>query len=422
MGSQPDGRRRLWIGGAVVAIVAGVAVAVFARGHRVRPDEELNAATDALRHHDPAAARIHLDRVLAENPTDRRALLLAAQAARRADDCAQAERLLTALDQGSRLSTAAEFEWLLLGVQQGDFGTEEARLRSDVDRHDPSTPEILEAMAKGYEATVQFPDALLALDALIEREPGNVPARVVRGRVRARIRQFDGAEDDLRAAVRQAPESAQAHLTLAAVLNRRGHTREAIYHFEIGRQTRPNDVAARLGLARAFADGANLPSAERTLDELLNDDPDHPDALVERARIALRQNRSADAEPLLARAIAVAPWHRDGHRLYLLALRDLGRTDAVAQEEARLAKLTAEDGFAGRLKLRARDNRDDVGTRWELYQWAVRNGDREESLAWLTEVLRADPNHAAARAAIADHFEKASQPRRSAKYRAGGRS
>jgi tetratricopeptide (TPR) repeat protein len=420
MGSQP-GRRRLWLGGAAVVIIAGVAVAVFARGHRLDPDEELTAAADALRRHDPAAARAHAERVLAESPNDPRALLLAAQAARRSDACADAERYLTALERVSRPTFTSELEWRLLGVQQGDFGGDEARLRADVDRRDPSSPEILEALGKGYEVAYRFPEAMEALDALIAREPGHVPARLVRGRVEARVRQLDAAEDDMRKAVEQAPDNPDAHLALADLLNRRGHTREAIYHFELGRRSRPDDPAARLGLARALADAADLPGAERTLDDLLAHHPDHPDALVDRARLALRQKRSGEAEPLLAHAVAVAPWHRDAHRLHLMTLKDLGRTEAAARAEARLAELTAEDGLAGRLKLRARDDSRDVEARWELWLWGQRNGD-PEGFAWLTEVLRINPTHAAARAAMADSFERAGQPRRAAMHRGNGPS
>ena len=164
----------------------------------------------------------------------------------------------------SRPTFTSELEWRLLGVQQGDFGGDEARLRADVDRRDPSSPEILEALGKGYEVAYRFPEALKALDALIALEPGHVPARLVLGRIEARVRQLDAAEDDLRKAVERAPDNPDAHLALADLLNRRGHTREAIYHFELGRRSRPDDPAARLGLARALADAADLPGAERS--------------------------------------------------------------------------------------------------------------------------------------------------------------
>jgi hypothetical protein len=131
----------------------------------------------------------------------------------------------------------------------------------------------------------------------------------------------------------------------------------------------------------------------------------------------LRHKDPAAAEPFLARAVRTAPWHRDAHRLQLAALKDLGRAEEAARCEARIAELTAEDGGGGRLKLRARDNPGDVAVRWELWQWSKRNGQIGEGIAWLTEVLRAEPKHPGAHAALAEYFETAGQPRRAALHR-----
>ena len=49
--------------------------------------------------------------------------------------------------------------------------------------------------------------------------------------------------------------------------------------------------------------------------------------------------------------------------------------------------------------------------------WSLRNGQEPEGFAWLTEILRAAPKHAQAHAALADHFERAGQPRRAALHR-----
>ena len=78
--------------------------------------------------------------MLSVSPTDPRALLLSAQAARRLNACADAEGFLTKLDGGREPSLASQLEWTLLGVQQGDFGDAEPRLQRMVDGRDPSTP------------------------------------------------------------------------------------------------------------------------------------------------------------------------------------------------------------------------------------------------------------------------------------------
>jgi tetratricopeptide (TPR) repeat protein len=377
----------------------------------------IGAAEDDLRRHDPAAARARLDRYLARHPGDAHALFLAAQAARRADAFADAERFLTAFEEVSGPTDAFKQEWVLLGAQQGDFAGQEQRLRTDAGRNSPDTPAVLEALAKGYTAAFRWPDALAALDRLLTLEPDHAVGLTVRGTIADRLRRPDDAEKDFRRAVELTPDNPAARLALADHLTRRGHTREAVQNYELVLQARPGDRAALLGLARALFDASDLDGVQRRLDELLTANPGHADALADRGRLELRRERPADAEPFLRKAITAAPWHRDAHRLLLLALRELKRTEDAARCEVRLAELTAEDGVLGRLKVRARDNPGDVAVRWELWQWSQKAGLIAEGIAWLTEVLRAEPRHPGAHAALADYFEAAGQPRRAAQHR-----
>jgi Tfp pilus assembly protein PilF len=413
--TDPARRRRLAIWAACGLAVVGLAAVVS--WLVVWPALELEAAERALRRNDPAAARGYLDRYLARRPGDGRALLLGARAARRADANADAERLLTAAEQAAGTTDDSRLEWALLGAQQGDFAGEEDRLRSAVDRNHPDAVLILEALAKGYDAAYRWPEAVGALGKLLELDPDHVPARLLRGTIADRIRRPETAEEDFRRAVDLAPDSAAAHIALAGLLARRGHTREAIAHYELALKSRPADPAVRIGLARTLVDNADPAGAERQLDEVLAADPDHADALVERGRLALRQKRPAEAEPFLARAVRAAPWHREGLRLHVAALKELGRSEEAARCEARIAELTAEDGISGRLRLHARDNPGDTAVRWDLWQWSLRNGQEAEGFAWLTEILRAAPKDARANAALADHFERAGQPRRAALHR-----
>jgi tetratricopeptide (TPR) repeat protein len=387
-------------------------------GRLLWPSSELEAAERALRRNDPSAARTHLDHYLARRPGYDRALLLAARAARRADACADAERFLTAYEDEAGPSDASRLEWVLLGAQQGDFAGEEQWLQTALVNNHPESVAIMEASAKGCAVNYRWPEAIAILNGLLARNPGHLPALVLRGTVQDRMQPSEKSEEDFRRAVDLAPNSAAAHAALAGLLNRRGYTREAVAHYELALRERPADPALLLGLARAHADAARLDEAQKRLDELLAADPDSADALVERGRLALRRGRAAEAEPFLARAVRVTPWHRAGHQLHLLALKDLGRADDAARCEAKVAELRAEDGVGGQLRLRVRDTPGDAAVRWDLYQWCRRNGQSDEALALLNEVVRFAPRHAGAHAALADHFERAGQPRRAALHRA----
>jgi Tfp pilus assembly protein PilF len=95
----------------------------------------------------------------------------------------------------------------------------------------------------------------------------------------------------------------------------------------------------------------------------------------------------------------------------------LGRGDAAVKCESRIAEHAREDGIGGKLKLRARDAPRDTEVRMELWDWSVRNGQTAEGVAWLAEILRADPKHRAAHAAFAENFDRAGQPRRARQHR-----
>jgi tetratricopeptide (TPR) repeat protein len=408
--------RRLAVWVACALVLAGLGVALAQRF--VWPGLELDAAEEELRQNEPAAARARLERHLARWPDDGRALLLAAQAARRADACADAEQFLTRAEAASGTTDASRLEWSLLGAQQGDFADEEKRLRSAGGRNQAAAVVILEALAKGYAVCHRRQDAIEALTALLRHSPGHVPALLLRGSIQDNQRQTDPAEKDFREAVARASQSAAARAALAGLLSRRGNTREAISQYELALQLRPGDPAGLLGLARALTDDAQLDEAGRRLDELLAADPACADGLLERGRLALRRGKPAEAEPFLERATRAAPWHREAHQLYLVALKDLGRGEAAARCEDRLAQLKAEDEAVGRLRLRARDKPGDADIRWDLWLWCHRNGQDEEGHAWLLRVVMGAPHHAEAHAALAEYFAAAGQPRRAALHRA----
>ena len=407
-------RRRLVLGVAVVLVLIGGAVVgvVF-----VWPALELAAAEDDLDRHDPSSARARLDRHLARHPDDPQALLLALRAARRSGEYADAERFLTALEERTGPTDASRLEWTLLGVQQGDFADQEQRLRSEAGRDTPDATAILEALARGYSSNYRWPEAQDTLERLLKRSPDHALALLVRGALHDQLRNPTEAEADFRRAVELTPASPTARLALAEHLNRRGHTREAVQQYEWVLRSRPADPAALLGLARAHADAADLEAARHRLDELLAAVPANVDALVERGRIELRVNRPDAAELFLARAVQAAPWHREANRLHLAALTDLGRTADADRCRDQIARLTAEDSLGGKLMLRAHDNPGDVAVRWELWVWSDRNGNPTEGRTWLWDLLRTDPGHAGAHAALAGYFETAGQPRRTALHR-----
>lgn len=403
--------RRLWIVClALVACVLGIV-----SWQLISPSLTLDGADNALRSHNFEAARQTLFPFLRAHPEDKRALLLAAQMARRTGSYAEAERFLESLHN----SEAGRKEWILLGVQQGDFGEHELMLLTAVKQNAADASLILEALAKGYDVSYRWPEAIAVLDVLIQRSPDHHPALVLRGTIQQRLRQAESAEKDFRQAVKLAPKNAAAQAALAGLLCKLGHTHEAIEHYETALRLQPHDDAALVGLARAWLDAAELDKAgERLAEALRLGDGDFvPQAALEAVRLQLRQGKTDHAGELILRLFRFPLWHREGQRLKLAVLEALKREEDASRSRELLQKLEAEDAVAGRLKLRARENPMDAEVRWQLWLWCARNGEPAEGLAFLTEVLRADPRHRLAHDALARHFEHAGQPRRGAEHR-----
>jgi hypothetical protein len=160
-------RRSLAIGTVALLALAGFGVGIAA--WVVSPALELRAAESDLREENASAALARLHRYLARWPDDQRALFLAAQAARRCDACAEAERFLAAFEEKTGPTNASRLEGVLLGAQQGDFAGEEDNLWSAVERNHSEGPAILFALAKGYHVSYHSRGAIATLNRCAER-------------------------------------------------------------------------------------------------------------------------------------------------------------------------------------------------------------------------------------------------------------
>src|SRR5438132_3392031 len=197
---------------------------------------DLRMAERAVHDQDLEAARDHFKRSLAKWPRNSHVVFLAARTVRRLDNCAEAERLLTDHERRQGETDEGRLEWLLLGVQQGDFDGHVQYLQSLVDAKHLDTPLIQEALAKGFMSVSRWSSMLPHLNGLLQREPTNARALLLRGKRWEAIHDPERALEDYECVVDLVPTCREGRLRLAQALQQLGRVREAVAHYELLRQ------------------------------------------------------------------------------------------------------------------------------------------------------------------------------------------
>jgi len=361
------------------------------------------AAQAAYERFDLEQARSELDRCLRLWPRSYRAHLLAARTARRlhADD--QAEQHLAACELLEGDTAAVGLESVLLQAQRGRLATSEEHLQQLIAADGPDCPLILEALAEGYFKLFQSPRALEALEQLLERQPANHLAYLLRGKVWEFLKQEEFALSDYERAVELMPKSDEARLRLAAMLTQVGKIREAAAHFDCLRKRQPDNLIVAVGLAHCLHDLADLDEAQQILDSVLAAHPDHVPALVERGRIAIRRAELDNAEAWLQKAVKLAPLDSEAHLVLYGCLQAERKREDADRVLAVLKKLNTNNSRLETLMSKVLETPRDLSLHGEIGSLLLQSGRVEEGVRWLERALRQDPGNARARAALLEH-------------------
>src|SRR2546427_5685491 len=227
----------------LVILIAG-AGGVYVAGLR-----HFRAAQAALERASFEEAGAAVEQCLRFWPRSYRAHLLAARVARRRQAYESADQHLADCVRLQGQTEEATLEALLGQVQQGRVTGVEQGLYERIEQNSPDAPAILEALAEGYATAFQTEKTLGALNELLNRQPANVSALLLRGKVWDGLNKDEEALHDFAEAVAQRPDLDEARLRLAQTLSRAGRIGEAAahYHWLHERQPASNDVGGSLG-------------------------------------------------------------------------------------------------------------------------------------------------------------------------------
>jgi Flp pilus assembly protein TadD len=183
----------------------------------------------------------------------------------------------------------------------------------------------------------------------------------------------------------------------------------------------PAEVTPLLGLVRALVALGRLDEAGPLLRELEEEHADNSEALLECGRFALRQGRPADAEPLLRRALLLAPNDHEVHFELAVCLRQLNRAEESHRHLERFKQIETDlMGLEKALQAMVQAPTDPA-PRLEAGRICLRNGQVAEGLRWLSGVLELVPDHKPTHELLADHFESLGDTAQAKHHRARAR-
>jgi predicted Zn-dependent protease len=399
----------------LLLVALGCAVSVFI-GRRV----SRTAAQEAERNHRFEDAERSLETCRRLHVTDAETQRLAARVARRRDDLDEAERRLDTLDAAHGITPEGALERGLVKAQRLEVSEAERRhLNELVQKNHPDSAGILEVLAKVALKQYRFPEALYSLDQLIEKDPGHVPAFVLRGRLWDAERKYDEARQDFEKAVELQPDNATARLYLADTLVKLGETRLAVSHYEYLRARPPVNPSVIVGLARCRHNLHEMEEARTLLDSLLSSDPENNAAVAEWGQVMVRSGRPAEAESRLRAAVRRAPHDRLPRLALYLCLDAQGKTDEAAEE---FAKLRQNDDDNARLVVLwsriATNDPEHLALRVESAVILLRLGRDKEAERWLLSALAQDARYRPAHEVLAAHYARTGRADMASPHRA----
>lgn len=379
----------------------------------------VRAAERALAAYDFPAARAHLDRATALRPSDRAAWLLAAQAARRDGDLPAAREHLARAERLAGAPTpAGKLEDALRVAQQGEIERDVKYLVALADSGGPDTELVLEALTAGSIHAYQIDKAGFWAHQLLSRFPKNPVGRLIRAQLDDTLGKRDSAEARARELLADFPDNYRARVLLSGLLFRAQKFAEAATEYEALRAAQPTDPFPVLGLARCRDRGGKPDEARALLAEVTSRFPDYSEGLLERARFALKEDRAADAEAPLRRALALAPNDHDVRYNLGLCLERLNRPDEAREHFAAFKRIEGDMKRLDELLSAIVARPTDPAPRREAAAVCRRNGQAPEALRWLRGALEIAPNDKLTHAALAELYDELGDPGRAAAHRA----
>ena len=256
--------------------------------------------------------------------------------------------------------------------------------------------------------------AITDLRAVLRDQPNSVPIHRALARAHLQAKDLTLAEETLRNAVQANPRDLLARLDLAQLLLQQGKPAQALPVVEQLVKDEPNNVAALEALYRVQAGAKNLDAALATANAIQALQPKLPLGYYLAGLVQQGQRKSVDASQSFARAASLAPTGWQAWRGQALAEQQQGNTEAAISvlrqgvAATRGAAPLVMD-LAALLELQGRT--DEAIAEYEaMYSADPRSDVAANNLAMLLATYRKDEQSLARAAELAGRFAKSPNP------------
>lgn len=340
----------------------------------------------------------------------------AARAARRARKFDKVEEHLKMSQKLQGTSAEQQLERLLLEAQTGDLASAEGKLKEYINPDRPDVPEaplVWEALADSYLRVNRDNEAETLLDKLLAKEPNNILALYLKGRLLAKTSRGDEAKIVLERVLQLQPNHLEAHNDLSRLLLL-FEPAAALEHIRFLRARQPRDSSLKFRHLQCCKALGQTEEAIELLDELLAEAPDDPLLLVERGILASEMSDAVGAEKWLRKVLVLDPNHHEAN--YRLAQALLQQVGKKAEAQALLDRCGRLKRIGEIVRMGSEKLSKSAALLHEGGTLLLRVGKEKEGLVWLYRALDVDPYRLETHRVLAGYYEKTGQLEQWAKH------
>ena len=339
---------------------------------------------------------------LEHKPNDPEGHLLASRIDRLRDRYDDAEKHLDEYKRIEGSTEGSQLEWVLLRAMGGELPEVESGLHYSLEKNDPHSDLILEALIYCYLKECRYQTARYYLEKWLKKEPDNVRALSWRGWVREILDFKEEAKEDYIRVLQLSPKHQDTRIRYVHALLNDKNFPEALEHLKILERDHPDHAEVKYALAVCRANYGETEEAAKLLDELLVMQPNNARALHERGRLI---QAPLQQEKWFRQAIQIDPSFIEARYSLWNCLKTQNRS-----AEAESEKKKYDETVANWIKLKnifdllekAPGNPDllaEAGNLLLLRNSVVGQG-------FLYKALMISPNHKLAQEYLAKHHEK----------------